>query len=172
MQKPAREQGLNEETAEQAESLPIVTEDFPQRRKDAKPEVKKFTCNFLHLCTGYYDYEAGYTPEWPGFDQFGGTIVHPQKWPENLDYAGKKVLVIGSGATAVTLVPAMAETAEHVTMLQRSPTYVVSMPSKDRIANLLRKLLPAKAAYAITRWKNMLRQTFFYELSRKRPSVM
>ncbi len=131
-----------------------------------------FTCNFLYLCTGYYDYESGYTPEWPGFDEFKGIVVHPQKWPEDLDYTGKKVLVIGSGATAITLVPAMAEKAEHVTMLQRSPTYVVSMPSEDRIANFLRSALPAKTAYAITRWKNVVRQMFFYVLSRKRPEVM
>ena len=131
-----------------------------------------FTCNFLYLCTGYYDYAAGYTPEWPGFDKFKGIVVHPQKWPEDLDYTGKRVIVIGSGATAVTLVPAMAEKAAHVTMLQRSPTYVVSMPGQDKIANGLRKALPAKSAYAITRWKNVLRQMFFYELSRKRPEFM
>lgn len=133
---------------------------------------KILTCNFLYLCTGYYRYEQGYTPDWPGFDTYRGTVVHPQKWPEDLDYAGKRVLIIGSGATAVTLVPAMAETAEHVTMLQRSPTYIVSMPSEDRIANALRAVLPAKAAYAATRWKNVLRQMFFYGLSKKRPAAM
>ncbi len=131
-----------------------------------------FTCGFLYLCTGYYDYDEGYTPEWSDFEKYTGTVVHPQKWPTDLDYAGKKVLVIGSGATAVTLVPAMAETAKHVTMLQRSPTYIVTLPSEDRIANVLRAILPAKAAYALTRWKNVLRQMFFYELSRRRPSVM
>ncbi|MEO7659064.1 MAG: NAD(P)/FAD-dependent oxidoreductase [Pyrinomonadaceae bacterium] len=153
-------------------NVPGGNRDFPQSREDAKLENRIFTCNFLYLCTGYYDYEAGYTPEWPGFDQYKGTVIHPQKWPDDLDYSGKKVLVIGSGATAVTLVPAMAETAEHVTMLQRSPTYVVSMPSQDKIANFLRAILPSKAAYALTRWKNVLRQMFFYVLSRKRPSVM
>ena len=131
-----------------------------------------FTCSFLYLCTGYYEYDSGYTPDWPGFAEYKGTIVHPQKWPEDVDYSDKKVLVIGSGATAVTLVPAMAETAKHVTMLQRSPTYVVTMPSEDKMANGLRRLLPAKAAYAATRWKNVLRQMFFYELSKKRPSMM
>jgi monooxygenase len=131
-----------------------------------------FTCNFLYLCTGYYDYESGYTPEWPGFENFKGIIIHPQKWPEELDYTGKRVLVIGSGATAVTVVPAMADKATHVTMLQRSPTYVVSMPGEDRIANALRRVLPAKAAYAATRWKNVLRQMFFYQLSKKRPEFM
>lgn len=146
--------------------------NLPQRRGDAEKENVLFTCNFLYLCTGYYDYDAGYTPDWAGFDQYRGTVVHPQKWPEGLDYAGKNVLVIGSGATAVTLVPAMAETAAHVTMLQRSPTYIVTMPSQDGIANFLRSILPAKAAYMLSRWKNVFRQMFFYELSRKRPAFM
>jgi len=154
------------------ESVPLEEEEFPQSREAAKKEIIRFTCAFLYLCTGYYDYESGYTPEWPDFDKFKGAIVHPQKWPDDLDHAGKKVLVIGSGATAVTLVPAMAETAAHVTMLQRSPTYVVSMPGQDKIANALRKALPPKAAYAITRWKNVIRQMFFYNLSRKRPDFM
>jgi cation diffusion facilitator CzcD-associated flavoprotein CzcO len=105
-------------------------------------------------------------------DSFKGRIVHPQKWAEDIDYAGKRVVVIGSGATAVTLVPAMAERAAHVTMLQRSPAYVVSRPAEDKIANRLRSFLPARAAYAITRWKNVLLGTFFYNLARKRPSVM
>lgn len=138
----------------------------------AAAQPMQFTCSFLYLCTGYYRYESGYTPDWPGLDRYQGKIVHPQKWPEDLDYAGKNVLVIGSGATAVTLVPAMAESAKHVTMLQRSPTYVVTMPSEDKIANGLKRLLPTKAAYAATRWKNVLRQMFFYELSKKRPSLM
>jgi monooxygenase len=140
---------------------------------EAGPEkrVAQFTCNFLYLCTGYYDYESGYTPEWPGVESFRGRIVHPQKWPADLDYAGKRVVVIGSGATAITLVPAMAERAAHVTMLQRSPTYVVSRPAEDRIANWLRRRLPARAAYAVTRWKNVLLGTFFYNLARKRPEL-
>ena len=132
----------------------------------------RLTCNFLYLCTGYYDYEGGYTPEWSGMDRFPGLIVHPQKWTADIDYAGKRVVVIGSGATAVTLVPAMAEKAAHVTMLQRSPTYIVARPSQDVIADFLRRLLPARAAYAITRWKNVLLGMFFYNLSRKRPSAM
>ncbi len=131
-----------------------------------------FTCSFLYLCTGYYKYEEGYTPEWAGFGDYGGTVVHPQFWPQDLDYAGKRVLVIGSGATAVTLVPAMAHDAEHVTMLQRSPTYIVTMPSQDKIANFFRSVLPDKAAYVLARWKNVLRQMFFYTLSRRRPAVM
>lgn len=134
--------------------------------------VVRFTCRFLYLCTGYYDYENGYTPEWPAMERFRGRIVHPQKWPQGLDYDGKRVVVIGSGATAVTLVPAMAERAAHVTMLQRSPTYVVARPAEDRIANLLRKSLPARLAYGLARWKNVLVGMFFYGLSRSRPEVM
>jgi cation diffusion facilitator CzcD-associated flavoprotein CzcO len=141
-----------------------------ERKPDELPV--KFTCNFLYLCTGYYDYESGYTPEWSGVDRFKGEIVHPQKWPENLDYAGKRVVVIGSGATAVTLVPAMAEKAAHVMMLQRSPTYIVARPSEDKIANFLRRSLPAMTAYMLTRWKNVLFGMFFYSLSRKRPETM
>jgi cation diffusion facilitator CzcD-associated flavoprotein CzcO len=133
--------------------------------------VAKFTCNFLYLCTGYYDYEAGYTPDWTGIKKFRGQIVHPQKWPKDLDYQGKRVVVIGSGATAVTLVPAMAEKAAHVTMLQRSPTYIVSRSAEDKLANALRNVLPAGAAYALTRWKNVLLQQFFYNLARKRPDI-
>jgi monooxygenase len=133
--------------------------------------LAQFTCRFLYLCTGYYDYEAGYTPDWPGVKKFRGQIVHPQKWPEDLDYEGKRVVVIGSGATSVTLVPALAERAAHVTMLQRSPTYVVSRPAEDKIANALRSVLPDGAAYVLTRWKNVLLQLFFYNLARSRPDV-
>lgn len=132
----------------------------------------QMTCGFLYLCTGYYDYESGYTPEWPGMDTFRGPVIHPQKWTDDIDYAGKRVVVIGSGATAVTLVPAMAETAGHVTMLQRSPTYILSLPSEDRIANVLRKVLPSKAAYVLSRWKNVLIATSLYGLSRKWPEMM
>jgi monooxygenase len=138
----------------------------------APDTVVRLTCNFLFLCTGYYDYESGYTPEWLGVEQFGGSIVHPQKWPEDLDYEGKRVVVIGSGATAVTLVPALAERAAHVTMLQRSPTYVVSMPAEDKYANWLRRHLPSRTAYALARWKNVLVGMFFYGLARRRPNVM
>ena len=153
----------------EAETRPVGNASAPG---DGATHIKSFTCNFLYLCTGYYDYESGYTPEWQGFDHYKGTVVHPQKWPDDLDYAGKKVLVIGSGATAVTLVPAMAETAAHVTMLQRSPTYVVTMPARDNIANFLRSVLPSKAAYAISRWKNILRAMLFYKLSRRNPAMM
>ncbi len=147
-------------------------EDLPQSHKDAKLKTTLFTCNFLYLCTGYYEYEQGYTPVWPGFDEYKGTIIHPQKWPDDLDYTGKNVLVIGSGATAVTLVPAMAETVKHVTMLQRSPTYIVTMPSQDVVANFFRSLLPAKAAYAAARWKNIIRQAIFYAGAKKYPNAM
>ena len=134
--------------------------------------IVRYSCNFLYLCTGYYDYETGYTPEWEGMKRFRGQIVHPQKWTEDIDYAGKRVVVIGSGATAVTLVPAMAEKAAHVTMLQRSPTYIVSRPSEDKIATWLRAWFPSHIAYALTRWKNVLLGMFFYNLARRHPSVM
>jgi monooxygenase len=133
--------------------------------------VIRFTCNFLYLCTGYYDYENGHQPEWTGGDRFGGQIVHPQKWPEDLEYEGKRVVVIGSGATAITLVPAMAEQAAHVTMLQRSPSYVVSRPTEDKVAKCLLPFLPARTVYALTRWKNVLVGIFFYHLARSRPAV-
>ena len=111
-----------------------------------------YTCNFLQMCSGYYNYAQGYTPDFKGLESFQGTLVHPQHWPEDLDYTGKKVVVIGSGATAMTLVPSMADKAEKVTMLQRSPTYVASRPDQDWIANNLRKVLPDRWAYAITRF--------------------
>ncbi len=129
----------------------------------------RFTCGFLFTCTGYYDYSGGYTPEFPGVSGYGGRLVHPQAWPADLDYAGKQVVVIGSGATAVTLVPAMARTAAHVTMLQRSPTYIVSRPAEDAVANWLRRKLPGKLAYGVTRWRNVLLTMFFYNMARKKP---
>ena len=132
--------------------------------------TRRFTCNFLYMCSGYYNYATGHAPEFPGAGDFRGRIVHPQFWPEDLDYAGKKVVVIGSGATAVTLVPELAKSAAHVTMLQRSPTYVVSRPAEDRLANALRRVLPAKAAYGFTRWKNVLLQMYFYRAARKHPT--
>ena len=121
------------------------------------------------MCAGYYSYKEGYTPEFAGRDSFKGQIVHPQKWPKDLDYAGKRVVIIGSGATAVTLVPAMARTAAHVTMLQRSPTYIVARPDHDAIADKLRKVLPEKTAYAITRAKNIALTKFFYNRTRTHP---
>jgi cation diffusion facilitator CzcD-associated flavoprotein CzcO len=130
------------------------------------------TCNFLYLCTGYYDYDKGYTPDFAGMEDFEGQIVHPQKWTDDIDYANKKVVVIGSGATAVTLVPALAEKAEHVTMLQRSPTYIISVPAKDKVANFLRSVLPNRTAYTISRWKNVLFGLGLYTLSRRRPPLI
>jgi cation diffusion facilitator CzcD-associated flavoprotein CzcO len=132
-------------------------------------EIETLTCNWLHMCSGYYDYAHGHQPDFPGRERFGGEFVHPQFWPEQLDYSGKRVVVIGSGATAVTLVPEMAKTAAHVTMLQRSPTYVVSRPAKDGFANWLRTRLPAKIAYDVVRWRNVLIQLLFFQLARRRP---
>jgi cation diffusion facilitator CzcD-associated flavoprotein CzcO len=137
------------------------------RGPDAAPV--QMTCNFLHMCAGYYRYSAGYRPDFPGEANFKGQIIHPQHWPENLDYSHKKVVVIGSGATAVTLVPAMADKAAHVTMLQRSPTYMVSRPAEDALANKLREILPAKLAYDIIRWRNVLLQLVFFNHARKSP---
>ena len=131
-----------------------------------------YTCNYLFMCSGYYSYKGGYEPEFPGSTDFAGPIVHPQKWPEDLDYEGKRVVVIGSGATAMTLVPAMATTASHVTMLPRSPTYVVSRPAVDPIANGLRKVLPDSTAYGITRWRNATLGEFFYKQTRTKPDKM
>lgn len=140
--------------------------------EQASGQVARFTCNFLFMCSGYYSYEAGYTPGFAGAERFKGRIVHPQKWTEDIDYAGKRVVVIGSGATAVTLVPEMAKTAAQVTMLQRSPTYIVALPEQDAIANWLRRHLPAKIAYSITRWKNVLLGMLFYSLCRRAPERM
>ena len=135
-------------------------------------ERSRMSCNFLFGCTGYYRYDEGYTPTFEGIDRFEGQVVHPQHWPEDLDYAGKRVLIIGSGATAVTLLPAMTDRAEHVTMLQRSPSYVLSIPGSDPVALLLRKLLPAKKAYALLRWKNVLLAMALFGLSQKVPNLV
>lgn len=129
------------------------------------------TAGFLHACTGYYDYESGHAPEFPGQADFRGDVIHPQHWPEDYDYAGKRVVVIGSGATAITLVPAMAGTAEHVTMLQRSPTYVLSRPGRDPFATKLRRL-PERLRAPIVRWKNILVAVAFYQVSRRRPGLI
>src|SRR5436190_2997550 len=138
----------------------------------ASGETVAFTCNFMLMCAGYYSYREGFTPEFPGRERFKGPIVHPQKWDEKLDFAGKRVVVIGSGATAMTLVPALAKTAAHVVLLQRSPTYVVSRPERDAIANFLRKVLPERWAYAITRWKNDDYQQRVYRKTRTDPEFV
>jgi cation diffusion facilitator CzcD-associated flavoprotein CzcO len=148
------------------------TIDAVRSLPDGREEPAALTCNFLFSCAGYYRYSAGYTPEFPDIGRFQGRVVHPQAWPEDLDYAGKRVVVIGSGATAVTLLPALAKTAGHVTMLQRSPTYIVSMPEQDKIANWLRGVLPAMWAYKLSRWKNVALMIYFYQLARRRPDFM
>ena len=132
-------------------------------------ERKIFTCRFLVMAGGYYDYDEAYRPHWAGEETFAGPIVHPQFWPDSLSWKGKRVAVIGSGATAVTLVPELAKEAAHVTMVQRSPSYIVSRPSVDFIAEWLKRLLPGSAAYALTRWKNVLLTAYFYRLARRRP---
>jgi monooxygenase len=132
-------------------------------------ELRQIRCGFLLMCAGYYSYEHGHTPVYPGREQFGGRIVHPQSWPEDLDYGGKRVVIIGSGATAVTLLPELARKAGHVVMLQRSPTYMIAFPDEDIIANMLGKLLPANLAYRITRWKNIRLQAFIFRVARRQP---
>ena len=136
---------------------------------DHDGETVTLRCGFLLMCSGYYSYRQGYTPTFPGKDRYQGTIVHPQAWPEDLDYQDKRVVVIGSGATAVTLIPEMAGKTRHITMLQRSPTYMVAMPDVDKIANVLRKLLPEKLAYRLIRWKNIRFQQFVYRQTRRSP---
>lgn len=131
---------------------------------------KTVTCAFLFMCSGYYNYDAGYTPDFAGMESFKGDILHPQKWDETYDYKDKRIVIIGSGATAVTLVPEMAKTAAHVTMLQRSPTYIVSRPAKDKIANFLRKIMPESWAYRIARWKNITLGRYFYKQTQKHPA--
>ncbi|MCW3069450.1 MAG: flavin-binding family monooxygenase [Solirubrobacterales bacterium] len=135
-------------------------------------ETVHMTCGFLLMCSGYYRYDEGYTPDFAGTERFAGQIVHPQKWTDDIDYENKRVVVIGSGATAVTLIPAIAQSAEHVTMLQRSPSYIVSLPAEDPIANVLRRVLPARLAYSIVRWKNVLVTMLVFQLSRRRPGLV
>ena len=134
--------------------------------------TETFTANWLHMCSGYYDYKQAYLPEFAGRDRFAGQFFHAQFWPEGLDYSGKKIVVVGSGATAVTIVPVMAQTAAQVVMLQRSPTYMVSRPAVDKVANGLRRLLGAKASYGLVRWRNVLMQQLFFQLARRRPETM
>ena len=132
-------------------------------------DIVTISCNFIFMCSGYYSYEKGYTPDFNGINEFNGKIMHPQKWDTSIDYSDKEVIVIGSGATAVTLVPEMAKDAKHVTMLQRSPTYVVSAPQQDPLAIFLQKYLPSKLSYFIVRWKNILRQQWYFRLCKKNP---
>ena len=132
-------------------------------------EKIQMTCHFLLMCSGYYDYDKGYTPEYPGFEKFKGQFIHPQQWNKDIVYENKKVLVIGSGATAVTLVPELAKKAEKVIMLQRSPSYVASLPSVDHLAEFIKGNLPAKLAHRLIRWKNILLGMAFYNYCRKFP---
>ena len=136
---------------------------------DATGLRTNYTCDFLYGCTGYYRYESGYQPDFPGLANYRGQFIHPQHWPDDLDYSGKRVVVIGSGATAVTLVPAMAQTAAHVTMLQRSPSYILTLPARDPIANFLRRVLPQRTAHGIVRWKNILISLGIFQLARRAP---
>ncbi|MDG4809777.1 NAD(P)/FAD-dependent oxidoreductase [Micromonospora sp. WMMD1120] len=135
-------------------------------------ETVVVTCSFLFACTGYYRYDEGYTPPLPGVDAYAGRVAHPQHWPDDLDHTGRRVLVIGSGATAVTVVPALAQRAAHVTMLQRSPTYIMPLPSRDRLADALRRRLPATVAYPVVRAKNVLLATATFQLSRRAPALV
>ena len=141
-------------------------------RRTGADETVEITCGFILSCTGYYRYDHGYLPDFPGMDQFGGTIVHPQEWPSGLGYAGQRVAVIGSGATAVTLVPALAETARHVTMVQRSPTYIAPLPTRDPIADAIGRILPARQAGPAVRWFKALSTQAFFQLSQHRPEVV
>lgn len=134
-------------------------------------EPARYTCSFLYMCSGYYSYEKGHTPAFPGIERYQGQVVHPQEWPEDLDYAGKRVVVIGSGATAVTLIPNLAKTAAHVTMLQRSPTYIGSLPAVDPLALATRKALPARTAHHVNRWRSVLFNTAFYQFCQRRPGL-
>ena len=147
-------------------------ESASEPEPEPEPEQVRFTCGFLLICSGYYRYDQGYTPDFPGSERFAGPVVHPQHWPQDLDYAGKRVVLIGSGATAVTLGPALAEQAAHVTMLQRSPTYIMTLASQDAIANRLRKAFGPRVSYPITRWKNVALATLVYQLSQRRPEFV
>nr|WP_239028903.1 NAD(P)/FAD-dependent oxidoreductase [Pseudonocardia acidicola] len=136
-----------------------------------RDDVERYTCAFLYLCSGYYSYECGHTPDIPGLGSFGGPVVHPQQWPDDLDLVDRRVVVIGSGATAVTLVPALAEQAAHVTMLQRSPSWLTVLPGTDAVADALRRVLPGRLAHAAARWKNVLMTLGFYQLCRRAPGA-
>ena len=142
-----------------------------QRDAAGDTTQRTLTCNFLYTCAGYYNYDQGHSPDFPGIDSFAGQVVHPQFWPEDLDYAGKRVVVIGSGATAVTLVPAMADQAESVTMLQRSPTWISAVPGRDKQADKIRELLPPQLAHRVIRTKNILFSIGFYQYCRRRPEA-
>lgn len=153
-------------------SRAIWTLSIEQSTAEGAVTQRQLTCHFIYSCTGYYLYDKGYTPDFPGVGEFKGQLVHPQLWPQDLDYSGKRVVIIGSGATAITLVPAMAKSAGHVTMLQRSPTYVISRPDIDTLSRALGKILPDKLAYGLTRWKNVSLQALMFQLSRRCPKLV
>ncbi len=140
--------------------------------EDGRDERVMLSCGFLFSCAGYYRYSAGYVPEFPGLHRFQGRVIHPQAWPEDLDYTGKRVVIIGSGATAVTLLPAMAKTAAHVTMLQRSPSYILSLPARDPVARFFHRILPQRWAYRLSRWKNIAITMFMYQTARAFPNFI
>jgi cation diffusion facilitator CzcD-associated flavoprotein CzcO len=140
-----------------------------EAKNTATGESVRLTCSFLYMCSGYYDYESGYTPDIAGREKFRGLIVHPQKWTSDIAYEGKRVVVIGSGATAVTLVPEMAKKAAHVVMLQRSPSYVLTIPQADPLASAIRGRVPRKTASSLMRWKNVFLAMAVYNYCRKFP---
>ncbi len=158
--------------AEWSSETATWTLDVTRKSPGGREEALQISCNFLFSCAGYYRYSSGYAPEFPGSDQFAGRIVHPQHWPEDLDYTGKRVVIIGSGATAVTLLPSIAKTAGHVTMLQRSPTYIVSAPEQDPVAISIRKVLPSMLAYRLIRWKNVAYTVCLYQMAQRFPKFM
>lgn len=135
-------------------------------------ETTSVTCSILYVCSGYYEYDAGYTPTWDSLPEYKGHVIHPQAWPEDLDYAGKNITVIGSGATAITLIPSLSEKAGHVTMLQRSPSYVSEMPARDWLAGPTRKALGQRISHKIIRWKNIIRTIFYFQLARRFPNYV
>jgi monooxygenase len=139
---------------------------------DADGQPQTFHCRFLFFCSGYYDYARGHDPDFAGRADFAGRIVHPQHWPEDLDVTGKRVVVIGSGATAITLIPSLVDKAAHVTMVQRSPSYILALPGRDAIGRALQRVLPRKLAYRLIRWKNILLSTALFQFSRRRPEAM
>jgi cation diffusion facilitator CzcD-associated flavoprotein CzcO len=159
---------LSADWSDDSNTWTVVTE----QTENGKTKQVKISCNFLLSCAGYYSYAGGYTPEFTGRDDFKGTVVHPQEWPEGLDYAGKKVVIIGSGATAVTLLPVMAKTAASVTMLQRSPTYMASIPHHDRLSDVMRKVMPDMMVHRIGRARGVLLQRGVFRIAKAQPKLM
>ena len=171
----AREYGVEEKIRYHHEVLSADWSSAEARwtvtaRRTDTGETVQLTCSWLSVCSGYYRYDEGFRPEFPGEERFAGEVIHPQHWPADFDATGKRIVVIGSGATAVTLVPNLADDAAHVTMLQRTPSYIMSLPGKDPLAQLLRRRLPPTVAYPIVRWKNVLTTTALYQASRRWPN--